>query len=218
MGIRAELRIESPSQCPVTSATKGIAGIGTNIAKTSTSPPSEPVTEEFMLDSDTPVESVQHLEVDTELDEVFSYGSNRTYRFTRPHNNCVCECIERFDCPITDVYAQDGALFVTFHTPDIDQLKTVLVELRGQAAGVTVNRLLRTAKDTTNDDLVLVDRSNLTARQREVLRTAHEMGYFEHGQGANAGDVADALDINTSTFSEHLRAAQRKLLATILDT
>ena len=42
------------------------------------------------------------------------------------------------------------------------------------------------------------------------------MGYFDHPKGANAGDVADALDISRSTFTEHLAAAQTKLLEAVL--
>jgi len=38
------------------------------------------------------------------------------------------------------------------------------------------------------------------------------MGYFERPRDANAGAVAEALDIAPSTFAEHLAAAQRKLL------
>ena len=52
---------------------------------------------------------------------------------------------------------------------------------------------------------------------REVLETAHEMGYFEYPKRANAGDVAEAVGISRSTFSEHLGAAQTKLLDAILE-
>jgi predicted DNA binding protein len=49
-----------------------------------------------------------------------------------------------------------------------------------------------------------------------VLETAHEMGYFERPRRANGTEVAAALDIDPSTFSEHLAAAQRKLLRDVL--
>ena len=52
----------------------------------------------------------------------------------------------------------------------------------------------------------------LTDPQREALRTAYEMGYFEYPRDANASEVAAALDIQRSTFTEHLNAAQSKLL------
>jgi predicted DNA binding protein len=49
-----------------------------------------------------------------------------------------------------------------------------------------------------------------------VLRTAHQLGYFEHPKGANAGEVAESLDITTATFIQHLSAAQQKLLDSVL--
>lgn len=57
---------------------------------------------------------------------------------------------------------------------------------------------------------------SLTDRQREVLESAHGMGYFDHPKGANAGEVAAELGVSRSTFAEHLAAAQSKVLESIL--
>jgi len=43
------------------------------------------------------------------------------------------------------------------------------------------------------------------------------VAYFERPKGANATEVAERLGIAQSTFTEHLMAAQRKLLADVLD-
>jgi len=51
----------------------------------------------------------------------------------------------------------------------------------------------------------------LTDRQRQVLELAVEAGYFERPRHNNTGELADALDISRATFTQHLRAAQRKL-------
>lgn len=51
----------------------------------------------------------------------------------------------------------------------------------------------------------------LTDRQREVLVTAYRLGYFERPRETTGTQVAQRLDISPSTFSQHLRAAQRKL-------
>jgi predicted DNA binding protein len=96
-------------------------------------------------------------------------------------------------------------------------LQEVISTLRDRFSGIDVRRLLRTEHDASEDSLVFLDRSRLTERQREVLETAHSMGYFDYPKGANAGDVADELGITSSTFSEHLAAAQSKLLEAILD-
>lgn len=216
MGVRAEIQINSPSDCPVVSVSTETGAKCNSIRKTSTSESADAVTEEFLLDTDDPPASLDEA-TDVDVEEVFSYGSKHTYRFRRPQGDCVCERIEIVGCPITDVHSRNGDLFITFHTTGIDELKGVLSELRERWSDVMVTRLLYSAKDEEQDDLVLLDRSELTDRQREVLETAYDMGYFHHGSGANAGEVAAALDINTSTFSEHLKAAQGKLLNRILD-
>ncbi|GAB3684603.1 hypothetical protein GCM10028857_13820 [Salinarchaeum chitinilyticum] len=66
------------------------------------------------------------------------------------------------------------------------------------------------------DGIVEVDVDQLTDRQLEVLETAHDMGYYQYPRGANASEVAEALDICPSTLAEHLAAAQSKLLADVL--
>ena len=55
--------------------------------------------------------------------------------------------------------------------------------------------------------------SDLTDRQREALRMAFHAGYFDWPRGASADAVAGELGIVQSTFSQHLRTAERKLLA-----
>lgn len=218
MGLRAELTISSPTDCPVAQLTSASGAVADGIAMTGVENGDDTVTEEFMLDSDDAIEAVPGSDDVRDMTEVFSYGSKHIYRFHRGQAGCACELIQQLGCPITDVRARDGKLFITVHTTGIDQLRDVLSDLRAGVSGVTVQRLLHSGTDDTTTDFVLLDRSELTDRQREVLETAHDMGYFEHGQGSNAGEVAAALEINTSTFSEHLRAAQRKLLETILSS
>ena len=53
---------------------------------------------------------------------------------------------------------------------------------------------------------------DLTERQREVLQTAFEMGYYEWPRDCTGRDVADELDITSATFSEHVFTAERKIL------
>ena len=65
---------------------------------------------------------------------------------------------------------------------------------------------------TDQSNLVPVDARQLTDRQREVLTTAHGIGYFEYPQGVDAGEVTSELDTGPSTFIKHLNAAQSKLL------
>jgi hypothetical protein len=54
---------------------------------------------------------------------------------------------------------------------------------------------------------------DLTERQRQVLRTAYDMGYYEVPREVTTDDVAANLDVDASTVTEHLQRAERNLLA-----
>jgi predicted DNA binding protein len=151
------------------------------------------------------------------FDAVFEYGSETVYEFDRPETDpCICEHIQLSLGPVRGVFADDGDLHVRLHTSDVDTLRDLLVDLREEFGGVSVEYLVRSVDAEDGSELVPVDMRTLTDRQTEVLETAHRMGYFEYPRDANATEVAGELGIEPSTFSEHLAAAQRKLMAEIL--
>lgn len=57
----------------------------------------------------------------------------------------------------------------------------------------------------------------LTARQREALRTAYLAGYFEWPRERSSGEVATLLGISQPTFNRHLRVAERTLLSLLYE-
>lgn len=59
--------------------------------------------------------------------------------------------------------------------------------------------------------------STLTEKQENALRAAVVAGFFDRPQGANAGEVADAIGVSRSTFLHHLRAAERKVFSEAFD-
>jgi len=52
----------------------------------------------------------------------------------------------------------------------------------------------------------------LTERQREVVTTAYEMGFYEVPRETTTETVANELGVDASTVSEHLQRAERNLL------
>lgn len=53
----------------------------------------------------------------------------------------------------------------------------------------------------------------LTPEQREVLATAHELGYFEIPRRNTLADVAGELDLSSQAVSERLRRGYKQLVA-----
>lgn len=89
----------------------------------------------------------------------------------------------------------------------VQQCVDVLSELCGEGAVTT----LWTTDESATSNAEVVD--DLTDRQRQVLELAVEAGYFERPRHNNTGELADTLDISRATFTQHLRAAQRKVFA-----
>jgi len=207
-GIRAEVNVDPAGSCPVVEASVAAGAPAQSVSKAGDS---GRVTEEFTLDGGGSPE--------TDVERVFEYGSASVYRFTRERGiGCPCELVEGFGAPVADVRSRDGMLRLVFHAADMAELQEIMGALQAEFPTVDVQRLLRSEHERPDDELLFVDRGKLTDRQREVLETAHLMGYFDHPKGANAGEVADALGISRSTFAEHLSAAQSKLFDAVLDT
>lgn len=63
----------------------------------------------------------------------------------------------------------------------------------------------------TRHDLRDALEERLTDRQREILKTAYMSGFFESPRARTGQQLSEALDITQSTFSHHLREAERRL-------
>ncbi|MFB6109939.1 MAG: bacterio-opsin activator domain-containing protein [Halodesulfurarchaeum sp.] len=59
--------------------------------------------------------------------------------------------------------------------------------------------------------------ADLTDRQLEALQKAHVSGFFDWPRGVEGEELATAMDIHPSTFHQHLRAAERKLIGAYFD-
>lgn len=214
-GIRAEIRVPATVGCPMARVSSQEETTAYSVSKSVDPMGSDRVTEEFSVAGD----SIDIDAVDGySLSKAFEGGSGTVYRFQRGSGqNCPCECVEQHGFPVIDVRAETGALYLVFHVPDQESLREVISTIDDHHPQVEVRRLVRSSDADESDSLVFFDKRVLTDRQREVLEVAHREGYFDHPKGANAGQIADVLGITTSTFIEHLSAAQRKLLDSILE-
>lgn len=208
-GIRATVEFTEPGGCPTTDVAASVDATVDSVSRTACSGDCTDCVTEFAVESDAAPE--------TDLEPVFAHGSMRWYRFTHDDGeDCPCECLGRLGCPIARYVADGTTLTLVFHAADYDELQAAIGALREAFSGVDIKRFVRAPTDDQRTDGVLVDRSRLTARQLEVLETAYEMGYFERPRQANGREVAGAIGIDPSTFSEHLAAAERKLLSDVL--
>ncbi|WP_158855297.1 helix-turn-helix domain-containing protein [Halorhabdus sp. CUG00001] len=211
-GIRAELVVEDPKQCDVAAASRECGPVA-SVSRSGVPDGEGRVHDEFTVRDGKRPDSLG------DATAIFSDDRRTIYRLARtPGRGCVCECIEREGCTVRDVQAADGTLFVTVLARELDGIRAIVSALRETHDGVQVGKLVRAPPENDAGPLWVTDPDELTSRQREVLRTAYEEGYFEYPRQASAEEIADTLGIATPTFTEHLAAAQRKLLAECLET
>jgi PAS domain S-box-containing protein len=80
-----------------------------------------------------------------------------------------------------------------------------------------VKRRTRDRSITTRRELRESFAERLTDRQREVLETAYQGGFFESPRVRNGEELAETLGIAPSTFSYHLREAERRLAGLVFE-
>ena len=207
-GVRLTIEVGSPRECPIAGVSETANADVNWVTRTAGG---DTVTEEFALPAEATLDRA-------DMTEVMRYDSERVYRFRREAGRgCACEFVEEFGCPVSDLRAHEGALSLSCHAADTGEARRMLEALRENFDGVRLLCLTRSGEGPDRHDPAIVDRGVLTDRQREVLRVAFEMGYFERPRETNAEAVAAALGIAPSTLAEHLAAAQSKLTDAVLN-
>lgn len=108
-----------------------------------------------------------------------------------------------------------GEMAASVDVPMSADVRSVVARIEDAYEAVTVDSI-RTVERPGEDPTASRPLGDLTEKQRRVLETAYHEGYFEQPRAQSADDVAAALGISRSTFLQHLRTAERKLLADLL--
>jgi TfoX/Sxy family transcriptional regulator of competence genes len=90
------------------------------------------------------------------------------------------------------------------------QIKKMMVEL--QNAGIVYKIISLTDARFSQSSLMNV----LTGKQREVLSTAFQEGYYDIPRKMRSDELAEKLGMRNATFVAHRRKAERRLLTEIL--
>ncbi|WP_152043300.1 bacterio-opsin activator domain-containing protein [Salinigranum salinum] len=109
---------------------------------------------------------------------------------------------------------RDGTLTLTVTVPDRSTGRQLLDDLAGASSSVRVARIReRDEPPATHRGFVADVEEELTEKQRTALQLAHIGGFFEWPHGISGDELAEAMGVSRSTFHQHLRAAERKLVS-----
>jgi len=123
--------------------------------------------------------------------------------------------IDRFNCLELQPYIfQQGSELcrvIAFSQTDIRKLFSNL-DSYGKIEMLSRRRV---DGDVVRDNLNLSSSNllgSLTSKQKSALRSAIDIGYYKKPRGANASKVAKVMGIPCSSFVDHLRKAENKIL------
>jgi len=113
-------------------------------------------------------------------------------------------------CPASPVaYRADGTVRLTLVGPG----EAVQAATEAVPDGIGVDVLSLGEYDSRRLDAG----GGLTDRQFEAVAAAVDCGYYDDPRGADLAAVADRLDCAPGTAAEHLRKAERQVMASVLD-
>ncbi|WP_327052889.1 bacterio-opsin activator domain-containing protein [Halomicrococcus gelatinilyticus] len=136
-----------------------------------------------------------------------------------PVEASMLSALADYGAVVTALSAGDGEATVTVEMPSRIETRTVVTALRDVHPDATlVAQRERRPNGQVKPAFRAEVESELTGRQLEAVRTAYAAGFFDWPRENSGDDVAAMMDISQSTFLQHLRAAQRKLLDSLFDT
>lgn len=119
---------------------------------------------------------------------------------------------------VREAAAEDGQVRVVADLPDGTDVRRIADGLRESFPDARLVSKESVARSPGTESTLregVADR--LTDRQWATLSAAYHSGYFDWPRGSTAEEVADAMDVSSPTFHNHLRKAERALLETLFE-
>ncbi|UWG47137.1 Signal transduction regulator [Halanaeroarchaeum sp. HSR-CO] len=132
-------------------------------------------------------------------------------------DSCVARTLGDFGADLSTIHVSNGRAVVTAHLSSGGDVRAMLEALQAEHGDVELlaRREDERPKRTIQEIRATLD-DELTDRQREALQTAFIGGFFEWPRDRSGEEIASVMGITQSTFLQHLRVAERKVLAATL--
>ena len=150
---------------------------------------------------------LEHELLDRESDVVFTYFIRSKTNVRSPGFVGQRELMPYLSTPFE---FKDGKLRITL-LGNSSQVKRYLTDLSKQTLVKYRVASLTDARFPPNSPI-----GRLTDKQRRVLITAYRLGYYDVPRRVTSEELAKKLNLVKSTFSAHVRKAERRLLAELL--
>ena len=119
---------------------------------------------------------------------------------------------------IREATAAAGSVRVAADFPEGTAIRQVADDLRRAYTGTRLTSKESTTRGARTESALREDvTSRLTDRQFAALSAAYHSGYFDWPRDSTAEEVADAMDVSSPTFHNHLRKAERTIFDALFE-
>lgn len=173
----------------------------------------------FMTDIDSSVveESIENHPNVEGVGLVNEHDEGNLFEFTVGTESIITTLAKR-GAKTRSIEADDGTGYISVELPtDADARAIVALVQEHYPTTELVAYRERERPPETKQEHIGKLKDNLTERQLTALQTAYVSGFYEWKRPVSGDELAEAMDIARSTFHQHLRAAERKLVAELFD-
>jgi PAS domain S-box-containing protein len=146
------------------------------------------------------------------LEPIHEYDEETLWEFGMADASLTTALAER-GATLRSISVADGAAEITIELPTESETREIVALVRERYPETTIAaHRQRERSPWSRRDFVADLEASLTERQLTALRKAHASGYFEWSRSVTGEDLAESMNIDRSTYHQHLRAAERKLV------
>ncbi|RDI71760.1 bacterio-opsin activator domain-containing protein [Halopelagius longus] len=117
---------------------------------------------------------------------------------------------------VREAKIEDGDYRVVVHLPQGADVRRVVDGVQEAYPDARVIAQRHTTRTERSDGEATNPLDNLTERQRSVLESAFYGGFFEWPRESSGKEIAETLGISAPTFTQHMRAAEQKIMSSLL--
>ncbi|WP_148414103.1 PAS domain S-box protein [Haloferax sp. KTX1] len=129
----------------------------------------------------------------------------------------LTQVVSAYGGRVESLVAEDGEATATIRFPKRANVRAVTERLGDAFPDLEVVAKRTVSPEDESQRLSSMVDEELTDRQTEVLRTAFHAGYYEWPRDTDGTNLSEQLDLSPATVSQHLRAAHRKVVGTVVE-
>jgi len=164
------------------------------------------------LDSDAMADAVAPMQGIDAVTPLQTYEDATFYEFSLTDESLVATLAER-GVRVNSITVSEGSADVSLEVPGDGNPRAVVELLREQYPDTElIGRRERDQPPDTRQGFLSTLKNRLTDRQLTALQKAYLSGYYDRNRSVTGAELAASMDLDRSTYHQHLRAAERKLV------